>query len=551
MRTIEDHLRAYVDQIESDQRPVSAEDALAFVETVRVQGSGTRLLPERNRRQGILIAASIAVAVLLLLGSTFLLRARVDGTEIGTASTTTAPAPSQSIETHLGTWVWEKSQVPVGWSVVEYDGLFYSTQSDPIVDRDLEPVSPQSRDPENWLLTSSDGVSWDRTLLPDEMRGHRVFLRPTDDGLIIFGISEIGLPPTCWRSIDGATWTPSQCPMAGTQGLDLTLPDIEVEGVEARVQTFNDPVLAGATRLVLGNLYFEFPDFVNEILQSEYHSDLEGGDSGTFQVIDGDTGSITHEIDYVIEGTSIEYTFWDGRSSSGTVIHTARIDMGSTDLMNQVDRAGGPLGPSLNLLWRSPSAGEPFEVVDDPFVSDAGPRSNRRDGILYLTSIGDTFVAYGAVVGGATTRVNEFVTRNEPSYIGAVATSSDGMTWDITEIPELVDPNGVIEELPDGRVLWDAQSGFWVSDDRITGKVLAHPEGEPMFVQSVENGLIVMGGSGALLKISRDGLEWSTVPLPERRENGTSGLGFLRDIVFYSVTPDGGETTSWVGHLEP
>lgn len=114
MRTIEDQLRAYTDQIDVTQRPVSVEEALALVDAVRVQDSGTRLPPTQSRRQGILVAASIAAAVVLLLGSTFFLRSRVNDPEVGTASTTVpttvpapittvAPEPTQSIETPMGT----------------------------------------------------------------------------------------------------------------------------------------------------------------------------------------------------------------------------------------------------------------------------------------------------------------------------------------------------------------------------------------------------------------------------------------------------------------
>ncbi len=562
MRTIEDQLRAYTDQIEGEQRPVSVEDALALVETVRIQDSGTRLVPERGRRQGTLIAASIAAAVLLLLGSTFLLRSRVDDTEVGTASTiaptttptpvtTVAPDPVQSIETPMGTWVWQKIDPPITGLVIEFNGAFYAVDSDPLWSRYGEPVAPEDRDPENWLRTSSDGITWERSPLPDEMRGLALSIGSRDDSLLIWGISEVDTKR--WASVDGGTWT-AQPALAGpvfrqSNPLGLTVPDIAVEGVEMRIDT-QDPVTLGGVQLVKGDVWFSFPEDVYTFLGSAYalpEEQAPDGRSVSLTFVDVETEAVLASTSYVVDGSAIEYTFWSGAVQASDVTHTARIDLGSDALVEQLIESG-PIYPRLTVLWRSEGRGEPFAIVDDPFASftmlTPDPRSSAFDTLVVRDG---RFVAYGIVPGGPTTRVNENVTRNEPSTVAAVATSPDGLTWSITEIRQLVNPFD-IQTMDDGRVIWNGEFGYWISHDGVTGEFTPLGAGSGP-VQPAFGGLVMNTDNG--FRISEDGIQWSRIPFPQRVGSGVTDIGISGDRAWYNVTPDGDETTSWVGYLEP
>jgi hypothetical protein len=569
MRTIEDQLRAYTVQIDGDQRPVTIDEALALVDAVRVQDSGTRLPPTRSRKQGILIAASIAAAVLLLLGSTFFLRGRVDDTEVGTASTivpttaptpvtTVAPEPTQSIETPLGTWVWQKIDPPITGLVIEFNGAFYAVDSDPFWSRYGEPVAPEDRDPENWLRTSSDGITWERSPLPDEMRGLALSIRSHDDSLIIRGMSEVD-DTKLWASADGVTWT-AQPALAGvlagpvsppSNPLDLPVPEISVEGVEIQIDA-QDPVTLGGVQLVQGDVWFGFPEDVDTFLGGggslrPVGEGASDGRSGSLTFVDVETGTIRNSLSYVVDGSAIEYTFWSGPVQVGDVIRTARIDLGSVALVEQLLIESGPIYPRLSVLWRSGGRGEPFAIVDDPFASFTVLTPDSRSSTFDTLVVRDgRFVAYGSVPGGPTTRVNENVIRNEPSTVAAVATSPDGLTWAVTEIRELVNPFNV-ETLDDGRVVWNGWFGYWISDDGLTGEFTSLEEGSDP-VEAAFGGLVMNTGNG--FRISEDGIRWSPIPFPQRVGIGITDLGFSSDRAWYNVTPDGDETTSWVGYFE-
>ena len=571
MRTIEDQLRAYTVQIDGEQRPVTIDEALALVDAVRVQDSGTRLPPTRSRKQGILIAASIAAAVLLLLGSTFFLRARVNDTEVGTASTTVPttvapspittvpPEPVQSIDTPMGTWVWQKIDPPITGLVIEFNGSFYAVDSDPFWSRYGEPVAPEDRDPENWLRTSSDGITWERSLLPDEMRGLALSIGSHDDSLVIWGMSEVD-DTKQWASVDGVTWA-AQPALAGVPGrpvfppsnpLDLPVPEISVEGVEIQIDA-QDPVTLGGVQLVQGEAWFSFPEDVDTFLGGGGSLRPEGeaasdGRSGSLTFVDVETGTVQHSLSYVVDGSAIEYTFWSGLVQVGDVIRTARIDLGSAALVEQVLIGSGPIYPRLSVLWRSERRGEPFAIVDDPFASFTIPTPDSRGSTFDTLVVRDgRFMAYGSVPGGPTTRVNENVTRNEASTVAAVATSPDGLTWAVTEIRELVDPFNV-EALDDGRVVWNGEFGYWISDDGLTGEFTSLEEGFGP-VEAAFGGLVMNTNNG--FRISEDGIQWSRIPFPQRVASGITDLGISSDRAWYNITPDGGETTSWVGYFEP
>ncbi|MCL1595314.1 MAG: hypothetical protein M3132_13275, partial [Actinomycetia bacterium] len=159
------------------------------------------------------------------------------------------------------------------------------------------------------------------------------------------------------------------------------------------------------------------------------------------------------------------------------------------------------------------------------------------------------FVLYGATSGGPTTRINEFVTRNEPSVIGAVATSADGLSWRRTAIPELVEP-GSVTFMVDGRTVFDGQLNIWVSEDGVNGEVLDLPGSEPGIVMGSDE-LLVTGGSGTQVQISTDARTWSVVPLPQSRDpEQRSGFDFEGGRLFYAISSADRTMTTWVGHLE-
>ena len=553
MNTIEDQIRIYTEQIDDSQMAVSVAEALALVDTVRVSDSGTPVSVER-RWQGLLVAGAVGVAVMVLIGSAFLIGATDDNLppDANATSGTTRPLPpvsSEEVETHLGTWQWERSEMATDNPVVAYNGIFYTTDSDLVWDDNFEPVADGERREDSWLLTSSDGVVWVRSQLPDEMKGLYIGFRPQqDDSLTLWGWSAAGEAPSAWTSADGVDWMQTDArPWRGSDRLGLTILGVETEGVEMRIFS-DDPVLAGQTRLVQGNIFFEFPEFVQELFAAGYSNDGPlGADRGTFEGV-GSDNSVVYQIDYVIEGSAIEYTFWTGRRDRGEILHTARIDMGSVALMNRLPREG-LLSPSFNLLWRSPPTGGPFEVAADPFVSDDVSTARYRVGTRTITSVGDEFVLYGATSGGPTTRINEFVTRNEPSVIGAVATSADGLSWRMTAIPELVEP-GSVTFMVDGRTVFDGQLNIWVSEDGVNGEVLDLPGSEPGIVMGSDE-LLVTGGSGTQVQISTDARTWSVVPLPQSRDpEQRSGFDFEGGRLFYAISSADRTMTTWVGHLE-
>ncbi len=323
-----------------------------------------------------------------------------------------------------------------------------------------------------------------------------------------------------------------------------------MEGVEIQISA-QDPVTLGDVQLVQGDVWFSFPEDVNTFLGGGGSLRPEGtsdGTSGSITFVDVETGTVQHSLSYVVDGSAIEYTFWSGPVQVGDVISTARIDLGSVALVEQVLTGSGPIYPRLSVLWRSGGRGEPFAIVDDPFASFTKPTPDSRSSALdTLVVRDDRFVAYGSVPGGPTTQVNENVTRNEPSTVAAVATSPDGLTWAVTEIQELVNPWSV-ETLDDGRVLWNGEFGYWISDDGLTGEFIslgAESDG----VESAFGGLVMSTANG--FRISEDGIQWSRIPFPQQVSSGTTDLDFSGDRAWYNVTPDGGETTSWVGYLKP
>ncbi|MCL1595207.1 MAG: hypothetical protein M3132_12735, partial [Actinomycetia bacterium] len=314
MTIIEDQIRTYTEQIGDSQMAVSVAEALALVDTVRISDSGTPVSVER-RWQGLLVAGAVGVAVVFLIGSAFLIRSTVEdpSTDVNTepSSLTTLPESSESTETHLGTWTWERSQLSIDSKIVAFDGTFYATDSDPVWDDNFEPVADGERRQDSWLLTSTDGVAWERSLLPDEMRGRYIrLLAQADDSLVLWGWSAAGEAPSAWTSRDGVDWVPTDVnPLGGTDDLALTIPGVQTEGVEMRIFS-DDPVLAGKTRLVQGIVSFEFPMSVQELFSEGYSNDGPlGADRGTFEGV-GPKNSVVYRVDYVIEGSSIEYTFW-------------------------------------------------------------------------------------------------------------------------------------------------------------------------------------------------------------------------------------------------
>ena len=415
-----------------------------------------------------------------------------------------------------------------------YNGIFYSVDGYRAFDRAGQPIPPEDRSPDNWLLTSNDAIAWERTLLPDEMRGLILSIDSGDDGLKIWGTSAPGEDPNLWTSLDGATWTAQPNVIGlrstGSNPLDLTVPGIAVEGLDMQIDT-EDPVSVGEVQLVQGRAWFIFPQELYTFFRRSYsvtEEEASNARGGSIEFLDVSTERVLFGISYAAQGTSVEYAAWDGAVGNTDVIHTARIDLGSDTLVERLIESG-PISPQLGLLWRSTSRGEPFSIVDEPFESfrllEPDSRSHAFDTLLVRDG---RFVAYGTVSGGPTTTINENVTRNEPSTIAAIATSSDGLAWTVTEIPELVNPWNV-ETLADGRVVWSEEFGFWISDDGLTGEFIALGEGSSG-VESAFGALIAYADNG--FRISEDRRRWSRIAFPQQVANGTTGFSIEGDRAF-------------------
>lgn len=560
---VEDQIKSYTHQIDATQHAVSVDEALARVDTIRIEDESALVRPTYTRRQRLAGVGAIAAVFVLLFATGLWFGREVLPTEDPAATVTSVPttvapsagAPEQRIDTPIGTWVWKQIEAPLA-GVTEYDGMFYSVDSPRPFDAYGNPVNPEELDGPRHLLFSTDGVEWDQRTLPEEMSGLQLGIHERDGMLIIIGQWQPYSSQSyrAWSSEDGITWTD----LPGypyLNRLGLTVPGVTVRGATVLVR-HEDPVQVGDVQLVNGSVIIRFPDDVTAAVEGTWGNqvNLTEGDDIRFLIwtdpgegfIEPDLENPDVEVVVVTNetpdgGLILDYTFWNGLESSGDLLHTARVEIdGALDVDQMTPDA--LLQPSFEVMWRSEGT-DGLGIVPIPVERATLPHPYGQR-IEHLTTIDGQFVLYGGAPGGPTTKVNEYVTRAEPSRIGVIATSTDGLAWRTTPIEDLVNPQSV--SIADGApTIWRGEFATWISDNGLTGDIT-----ERQFDNWITHGpagtFMLMNDSS--LRLSQDAETWYSIPLPVRSNQQGLMVTATGSRFFYS---SGGTGFDWVGYLEP
>ena len=558
---IEDQIKSYARQIEATQHAVSADEALRRVDTIRIGGDPAPVAPTYSRWQKLAGVGAIAAVFLLLFGTTlWFTREVLPSEDLAVPSTVTpaaafsgSPASEQRINTPIGTWVWTQLDIELG-GVTELEGVFYSVESVRPFDEWGNPTDPEELDAPRHLLFSTDGVAWDQRTLPDEMAGLYLGVRERDGVLVMTGTQINSRSFQAWSSEDGITWTDLPgYPFLNPLG--LSVPGITVSGATVQVR-HGDPVQAGDLQLVDGSVSFRFPDVVNNVMEGAwgYESDMIEGEDIRYLIwrhddearSDRDRDHADVEVVVVMDqasdgGLVIDYTFWNGLESSGDLLHTARVEFDAALDVDPIDPENA-LHPWMQVLWRSEGTGG-FEIVPIPVERAPLPYPHGQR-IEHLTTVDGQFVLYGGAPGGPTTKVNEYVTRAEPSRIGVIATSSDGLVWESMLIEDLVNPQSVsvVEGMP---TIWHGEFATWVSEDGLKGEVTER-RSEDWITHGPSGAFMMINDSS--IRISQDAETWFSIPLPGSSSQYGHSMHMTETRFFYS---NGNSGFDWVGYLEP
>lgn len=551
MTDLREQLREYADHVDRTQQPVTMHEVLRHVEPVRIPHTEPRPTEPGTNRRNVFILLGAAAAFIVVLASPFVFGRWIEEgspsdqvTQTSTTSTTVIEVDAATISTHLGLWTWAPSDRLIDNSVRAYRGQFWSADSD-LWHAPNGPVDPTDRNPENWLLLSHDGITWEQSRLPMEMDGYAVSLLSSgvasdDDLLTIVGVADpSGWDRKVWTSQDGLTWSEqpwSSLPFGGDSAVEI--PGLDPGSFMMRFGS-DDPQEHDGVQLMSSWVFFEPLSEALDLIgnATSMSESVQVGGSGRTAVVHNDETSERFEIVTEVDGARLSWALYRDRQGAAAPLFATEVRFPNENLA-RIALDSGPVGFGVPLLLRDDGSG--WQLLDSPFAGPEGTDS-RSGQVVALTTSEDGFIAYGLVSGGETTRINDFVVRNESSTVGAVATSSDGIQWDVVTIEDLVEPQNVVTN--ETVTLWGGMHGYWRSEDGVVGDVREYDSAEPwgirrfgdLFLQEINSGF----------SISDDGQTWSQIRWPAGYSN--SWGYFTEDHhVFYG---DGKRT--WVGSLEP
>lgn len=545
-------LRAYADQLDAGQHPVSAEEALSRVDAVRVVGENTHWDDHRWRWRNLAIAGAVAVGFVLVLAAPYVFGQWVESTDsqppTGTDRSPTTVVDDTTMDeaivrqTTLGRWTWTRLPLEPNAQVVAWDGNLWAIESDP-----LYPLDPnEARSPTSRLLVSRDnGATWTESPLPASTNGYALTLYEFENKLVLGGRlpSDRNLEfGRRWLSVDGESWE-EEAETTARRGTEVPIDGFIGEGLTVdasahSISRFDDVILA------VGFVGFDLPAEVQETIDAVGSFDESWstvGDSETRIVGYEESSGVKYHLEAERVGGTIDVTLWGGSPTGDVPIHTGRITTPSDDDAMAV-MANLPFPTTVRAVWRSDDGGETFTLVEDPFRDLIGDIRGWF-GVESLLIRGGRFVAYGRVPGEEVTGRDDSIDSGEPGGVGAIATSDDGITWDV-RLVEGFDPRDVVPYRQ--GALWNGATSIWVSEDGVSGEVFALA-GDNWGAMAVGDAFVIRLTSTALA-ISLDGRAWDTVGYPQRSAEGSMDVYAIGNAVIYRNWD--GTAPLWIGRLE-
>ena len=577
-------IEAYYTGVDDAQDPIRPEEVAARLDSVRTLPA-TPLTPA-PRRPAIWVAAASAAVVLLLLGALPLLLGRTDDTSPATepsettvpATTTTPPAPTTPeagpdvapsvVSTELpgmGTWTWQRAELPSAGSITYVDGLLYGAETgiaswvEAGQPEDLRGVNTRA-----WLLTSPDAVAWTQQQLPTEFEGRSLYLTTNDEGALWILAQpwvEDSDDPQWYTTTDGTTWEPGSGPQPSTS---LAVSGITADNLEFAVQPGaeareGDRVVIPA-RLTIGftgaqnldDALWSAAEAVGSSRSREFETRVQSfNDLLTVELVTGGNGTVLAEVIWSARDGSIEAELIGWDDGEAITIRTGRITLPPGLEAAAMLSPDDPV-PEADVMWLSDDGGATFDLVVDGPTAEGRfappPEVIARD---------DRFLAY---VGGdqvrTTEQISESTTVTSELPVTSIWESSDGSQWrQIGEVTGVFAPccGQLTDQADSDLLLLATEELLWRSTDGVTWEEAPFPDFVPDYSIrrhgqlwfAVHNG----ENRGPLLLVSEDTETWHVADA-----GLTAGVGswvdFVGDRVLLYLTDNQNELPeTWVGHL--